>query len=320
MSRDGPKGAGGESCCVRQPCRKKTPAGGMTRRLRRGRWGCRPEGAVLSFEAKESTKESKRHGNSCGPPRYASRASVCGSRTVGRPEFIRGIQFRPKGRNSLTTFRGQTALRGCPRPRFAALTRREKALYCPLLKEGVRNVARNIVGELTPTFVRARAHSYPLSKRARLFPFAAYCRSAPPPLGWGRNDSSAGWDVFMWFGRFSKATDQQVWENYDDRWREPEGLLPDSGLYPPSGGKLTQTGEPRGLLPSGGDSAAKPHVSLRPCAQSAQSGVKGYYPLRAAVIPQPMFFSTSTPRPMGAERGAGGHPLLRRRGSALLRR
>ena len=291
MSRDGPKGAGGESCCVRQPCRKETPAGGMTRRLRRERWGCRPEGGVLSFEAKESTKESQRHGDSRGgPPRFASRASACGSPS------------------------------GCPRPRFASLTRREKALYCPLLKEGVRNVARNIVGELTPTFVRARAHSYPLSKRARLFPFAAYCRSAPPPLGWGRNDSSAGWDVFMWFGRFSKATDQQVWENYDDRWREPEGLLPDSGLYPPSGGKLTQTGEPRGLLPSGGDSAAKPHVSLRPCAQSAQSGVKGYYPLRAAVIPRPIFFPTSTPRPMGAEWGAGGHPLLRRRGSALLRR
>ena len=75
----------------------------------------------------------------------------------------------------------------------------------------------------------------------------------------------------MWFGRFSKATDQQVWENYDDRWREPEGLLPDSGLYPPSGGNLTQTGEPRGLLPSGGDFAAKPHVSLRPCAAPPRS-------------------------------------------------
>ena len=261
MSRDGPKGAGGESCCVRQPCRKETPAGGMTRRLRRGRWGCRPEGGSTFFRSERKYQRKQ-----------------------------------------------------------AARRLREKALYCPLLKEGVRNVARNIVGELIPTFVRARAHSYPLSKRARLFPFAAYCRSDPPPLGWGRNDSSAGWDVFMWFGRFSKATDQQVWENYDDRWREPEGLLPDSGLYPPSGGKLTQTGEPRGLLPSGGDSAAKPHVSLRPCAQSAQSGVKGYYPLRAAVIPQPMFFSTSTPRPMGAEWGAGGHPLLRRRGSALLRR
>ena len=36
-------------------------------------------GIVLSFDAKESTKESKRHGDSCGPPRYASRASVCGS-------------------------------------------------------------------------------------------------------------------------------------------------------------------------------------------------------------------------------------------------
>ena len=179
----------------------------------------------------------------------------------------------------------------------AARRLREKALYCPFLKEGVRNVARNIVGELTHAIVRARAHSYPLSKRARLFPFAAYCRSAPPPLGWGRNDSSTGWDVFMWFGRFSKATDQQVWENYDDRWREPESLLPD-----------------------GGDSAAKLHVPLRPCAQSAQSGVKGYYPLRAAVISRPIFFPTSAPRPMGAERGAGGHPLLRRRGSALLRR
>ena len=142
---------------VCQLCRKKIPCWGMTRRLRRGWWGCRPEGAVLSFEAKESTKESQRHGDSRGgPPRCAlfanigvpgtavpgscicsglpvanclrqlcplgtrslsAQASVCGSRTVGRPEFIRVVQFRPKGRNSLTTFRGQTALRGCPRAR-----------------------------------------------------------------------------------------------------------------------------------------------------------------------------------------------------------
>ena len=161
--------------------------------------------------------------------------------------------------------------------------------------------------------VRSRAHSFPLSKRARLFPFAAYCRSAPPPLGWGRNDSSAGWDVFMWFGRFSKATDQQVWENYDDRWREPEGLLPDSGLYPPSGGKLTQTGEPRGLLPSGGDSAAKPHVSLCPCAQSAQSGVKGYYPLRAAVISRPSRMSPYAPARKARSPGSRGTTPCERR-------
>ena len=117
----------------------------------------------------------------------------------------------------------------------------------------------------------------------------------------------------MWFGRFSKATDQQVWENYDDRWREPEGLLPDSGLYPPSGGKLTQTGEPRGLLPSGGDSAAKPHVSLRPCAQSAQSGVKGYYPLRAAVISRPSRMSPYAPARKARSLGSRGTTPCERR-------
>ncbi len=89
----------------------------------------------------------------------------------------------------------------------------------------------------------------------------------------------------MWFGRFSKATDQQVWENYDDRWREPEGLLPDSGLYPPSGGKLTQTGEPRGLLPSGGDSAAKPHVSYAPARKARSPGMSPYAPARKARSP-----------------------------------
>ena len=67
----------------------------------------------------------------------------------------------------------------------AARRLREKALYCPFLKEGVRNVARSMVKLPTWTFVRARAHSFPLSKRARLFPSAAYRRSASPQLAWG---------------------------------------------------------------------------------------------------------------------------------------
>ena len=67
----------------------------------------------------------------------------------------------------------------------AARRLREKALYCPFLKEGVRNVARSTVGLPTWTFVRARAHSFPLSKRARLFPSAAYRRSVPPQLAVG---------------------------------------------------------------------------------------------------------------------------------------
>ena len=84
-----------------------------------------------------------------------------------------------------------------PSGQFALLTRREKALYCPFLKEGVRNVARSTFGLPTFTFVRARAHSFPLSKRARLFPSAAYRRSAPPQSAAGKRPL-AGWDASLW--------------------------------------------------------------------------------------------------------------------------
>ena len=59
--------------------------GRLTRRLRRERWGYRPERGVLSFEAKESTKESRRHGDSGkkastahfdGGARYVARSMV----------------------------------------------------------------------------------------------------------------------------------------------------------------------------------------------------------------------------------------------------
>ena len=124
------------------------PYEGLTRRLRRGSGTCRPMGlSHFSFDGERKVckrKPAARHSRG-GPPRCASRASACGSRTVGCPEFIRGIQFRPLGRNSLTTFRGQTALRGCPRPRLAALTRRKKA-FIAHFDGGARNVARNEVG------------------------------------------------------------------------------------------------------------------------------------------------------------------------------
>ena len=88
---------------------------------------------------------------------------------------------RPMGRSHFS-FGGERKV--CKR-KPAARRLREKALYCPFLKEGVRNVARNMVKLTTFTFVRARAHSFPLSKRARLFPSAAYRRSAPPQLAVG---------------------------------------------------------------------------------------------------------------------------------------
>ena len=97
---------------------------------------------------------------------------------------------RPMGRSHFS-FGGERKV--CKR-KPAARRLREKALDCPFLKEGVRNVARRIVGEITPTFVRARAHSFPLSKRARLFPSAAYRR--PRPRGRrGAYLHLAAWDV-----------------------------------------------------------------------------------------------------------------------------
>ena len=88
---------------------------------------------------------------------------------------------RPKGRSHFS-FGGERKV--CKR-KPAARRLRKKALYCPFLKEGVRNVARSMAKLPTWTFVCARAHSFPLSKRARLFPSAAYRRSASPQLAVG---------------------------------------------------------------------------------------------------------------------------------------
>ena len=119
------------------------------------------------------------------------------ARTVGLP---------PRGGS--TFFRSERKYQR----KHAARRLREKALYCPFLKEGVRNVARNLVGELTHAIVRARAHSFPLSKRARLFPSPAYRRSASPPHGWGWSAALAGWAVTARHGRFSRGAGQRVWE------------------------------------------------------------------------------------------------------------
>ena len=120
-----------------------------------------------------------------GTRSLSAQASVCGSRTVGRPEFIRGVQFRPLGRNSLTTFRGQTALRGCPRPWFASLTLPGKRLLLPILAAGLAMSRAMELDSFHQLLERARARLFPPSKWAGLFPSAAYRRSAPPQLAQG---------------------------------------------------------------------------------------------------------------------------------------
>ena len=110
---------------------------------------------------------------------------------------------RPMGRSHFS-FDGERKV--CKR-KPAARRLREKAFYCPFLKEGVRNVARRLVGEIIHAIVRARAHSFPLSKRARLFPSAAYRRSAPPQLALGRlSQRELGYYVAAWVASLHRET------------------------------------------------------------------------------------------------------------------
>ena len=115
-------------------------------------------------------------------PSAPAGASPCPRWSLTRRLRRGGRACSPRGRSHFS-FGGERKV--CKR-KPAARRLREKALYCPFLKEGVRNVARSTVGLPTWTFVRARAHSFPLSKRARLFPSAAYRRSAPPQSAVGR--------------------------------------------------------------------------------------------------------------------------------------
>ena len=71
--------------------------------------------------------------------------------------------------------------------------------------------------------------------------------------------------------------------------------------------KPHQTGEPRGLLPSGGKTPAKPHIPLRPCAPMARSpGVQGVtpcYTVRVSCSPRRAAFSARRGR-MKVERNS----------------
>ena len=80
--------------------------------------------------------------------------------------------------------------------------------------------------------------------------------------------------------------------------------------------KPHRTSEPRGLSPSGGISQSSHMSPYAPCAPAAQSGVKGYYPLREACRRAAVFRSqvTCLPTPLrarGAVRGQGVLPLAR---------
>ena len=174
------------------------PGWGLTRRLRRGSRACRP---MVFSPASGPEGFQRASGKPFGAPAGAYSLPRVGN---DAPTSARIGICRPMGRSHFS-FDGERKV--CKR-KPAARRLREKAFYCPFLKEGVRNVARRAVSEITPTFVRARAHSFPLSKRARLFPSAAYRR--PCPRSWVYTYSNfAGWDASMQLGYFCNAKCQR---------------------------------------------------------------------------------------------------------------
>ena len=187
MSRDGPKGAGGESCCVRQPCRKETPAGEMTRRLRRGRWGCRPEGDSTFF--RRERKYQRKH---------AAR------RLQRRPAPLRVAGFGLREPNGWMPriYSGHPipALRpeqsdhvpwaDCPQGLSSTSARCAhppgKSPLLPVFERGSSQCRAQTSWRANSSY-RARSCSpFPPSKWAGLFPSAAYRRSALPQLALGR--------------------------------------------------------------------------------------------------------------------------------------
>ena len=161
-SRGRPEGDRGEwkasaSSGVSRPCCKKSHLGDRRADSGANVGAAAPRGVVLSFEAKESTKESTRHGDSeGGPRRYAPWASACGS---------------PFG-----------AVLGLGSLRSPA----GKRLLLPILTAGLAMSRAMELDSYHLRLERARARLFPPSKWAGLFPSAAYRRSAPPQVALGR--------------------------------------------------------------------------------------------------------------------------------------
>ena len=117
-----PKGERKALWCARR--RILIAPAGLTRRLRRGQWGCRPEGGSTFFRSER--KYQRKH---------------------------------------------------------AARRLREKALYCPFLKEGVRNVARNEDGQLSPAFGARSCSLLSSFKKGKAFSLRCLSPLCSPAVG-----------------------------------------------------------------------------------------------------------------------------------------
>ena len=139
--------------------------------------GLQPYGALYCFKGR--TEGFQR---ASGKPFGAPAGAIPCPGGLDAPTPARIGTCRPMGRSHFS-FGGERKV--CKR-KPAARRLREKALYCPFLKEGVRIVARSGVGQLTPTVVRARSSPFSAVKMGG--PFSLRCLSplCSPAVGVGQ--------------------------------------------------------------------------------------------------------------------------------------
>ena len=176
---------------------------GLTRRLRRGRWGCRPEGGSYFLSARKKV------------PKKASGTAIL----AARPAMRRGLRsaVAPSGLSSTLVRFAHPSGKKAPIAHFDG---------------GARNVARNGVGQLTHTG-GARSCS-PFSAVKMGGPFSLRCLSplcsAVTWVGMERSPCGLGCDGAAWpiqQGRRPAGLGNRVgW------WREPRGQLPSGGKTP----------------------------------------------------------------------------------------
>ena len=144
---------------VRQLCRKGTHSGGLTRRLRRERWGCRAERGSTFFRSER---------------KYQRKPAARRLQRRPAPLRVAGFGLREPFGLSSTSVR-------CAHPPG-------KRLLLPILTAGLAMSRAMELDSYHLRLERARARLFPPSKWAGLFPFAAYRRSVPPQLALGRLD------------------------------------------------------------------------------------------------------------------------------------
>ena len=173
-----PKGERKELWCARR--RKPFFRPGLTRRLRRGRWGCRPEGGSTFFRSER---------------KYQRKHAARRLRRRPAPLRVAGFGLREPFGLSSTSVR-------CAHPPG-------KRLLLPILPAGLATSRASKWRVISCAYARSCARLFPPSKWAAFFPSLPI--AARLPRRWRRADSTnAYWDVLARLGWLCSAK-QQTW-------------------------------------------------------------------------------------------------------------